>query len=936
VTTEPIGRGAELTAVRELLDTVPGGSASLLFRGAAGIGKTTLLRFATEEAGRRGMAVLSAQAAEPEAESSFATVADLLDLVLDDVLPRLPSPQVEALEVALLRRAPRGPTTDRAVGAALLTALRELARKGPAVVAIDDVQWVDSASAWVLSFAFRRLGPEQVGVLVTERLPHRGVRNPAGSGRDRAPSIAEALAAGERFRRVEVEGLSVGALHSVLAASSGHDIARPLLLRIHRATEGNPLFALELARAIGDRTVGPGNPLPVPADLQELVLGRVRELAPGVRDVLMMAAALPSPSPDVLELAGDDDIGTSLEAAQDAGIIRMTGETIAFGHPLFASAVYAASAPRRRRAVHARLARVLTDPEERARHLALATAQPDEAVAGTLEEAARTARARGGRATAGELFQMAATLTPENAPTAWGRRTVSAALCHHESGSGQEARRLLRGAIDALPAGPGRAEALWALACTETEWERNGDLCLQAAQEAGDDAGLLARIHLALAEWRWMESGIGSAIQEADRGVEFAEDSGDAALLTQTLALAGQAHIAAGLSDGKPMLRRALATLPPDADVPAWYRPAHWLGCALMWADRLEEARQLLVQEYERSEVTGNDYDRSGLAFHLCQLECRAGRLATARTYGEVAYRLAARHGGEQALALHTAGLALVEAIEGRPGEARAVSDRALETARRLGDRLSAMHHRGVLGFLELSIGNPSAAHAQLDGMVEELEVLGVGEPGLYPFLPEEIEALLGLGLFDRAAALTEGLERRGGELDRPRLLATGARCRAYLLAATGDLTDALASLEAALRHHARFAVPLELGRTLLAKGQVLRRLKQKRTAREALEEATRLFDSLPAPLWAARARAETERIGGRAPAPAGLTSTERKIAEQVAQGLSNREVAQAVFVSVRTVEDNLSRIYAKLGVRSRTELARVLGRIDAEGSTET
>jgi len=241
---EPVGRGAELAAVRELLDAVPGGSASLLFRGEAGVGKTTLLRFGTEEAARRGMAVLSARAAEPEAESSFATVADLLDFALDDVLPRLPDPQAEALEVALLRRAPRGPTTDRAVGAALLTAIRELARMGPAVVAIDDVQWVDSASASVLSFAFRRLDRERVGVLVTERLPHRGVRGPAGSGRGRARSIADSLAAGERFRRVEVEGLSAGALHSVLAAASGRDIAWPLLLRIHRATEGNPLFAL--------------------------------------------------------------------------------------------------------------------------------------------------------------------------------------------------------------------------------------------------------------------------------------------------------------------------------------------------------------------------------------------------------------------------------------------------------------------------------------------------------------------------------------------------------------------------------------------------------------------------------------------------------------------------------------------------------------------
>jgi DNA-binding CsgD family transcriptional regulator len=221
-----------------------------------------------------------------------------------------------------------------------------------------------------------------------------------------------------------------------------------------------------------------------------------------------------------------------------------------------------------------------------------------------------------------------------------------------------------------------------------------------------------------------------------------------------------------------------------------------------------------------------------------------------------------------------------------------------------------------------LSIGNSSAAHAQLDGMAEQLEDLGIGEPGLYPFVPEEIEALLGLGLFDRAHALTEGLERRGEELGRPRLQATGARCRAYLLAATGDPADALASLEVALRHHARFAVPLELGRTLLAKGQVLRRLRQKRAARETLQEAVQIFERLGAPLWAGRARAELARIGLRPPAPLGLTPTEERVAELVAAGYTNREVAQALFVSVHTVEDNLRRVFRKLGVRSRTELA--------------
>jgi predicted ATPase len=464
-----IGRDHERAAVGELLDAAPQRSASLLISGAAGIGKTTLWRWGIEEAARRGMTVLSARAAGSEAEASFTTLTDLLDPFLEDLLPSLPTPQAEALEVALLRRSSRVPIGDRVVGAALLSAFRELGLRGPTIVALDDVQWVDVASAAALSFAIRRLDAEPVGVLATERpiAPVEGEPlRPDGEG---TGTLVQALSAGERLRRVELDGLSIAALHSVLAHSFGHGIARPLLLRIHRATNGNPLFALELARAIGDLDVRPHEPLPVPADLQQLVLGRIRGLSPEVRDVLLVAAASPAPSTTVVELAGGENVGDSLDAAQASGIIWIAGDSIAFEHPLFASAVYASAAPHRRRSVHARLARVLPDPEERARHLALATAEPDEGVAAMLEEVGATAKARGARAAAAELFEMAAKLTPQDSAgslLAWGRRITAAATCHHEAGSGGEANRLLHGAIDRLPAGPVRAEALWTLVCT--------------------------------------------------------------------------------------------------------------------------------------------------------------------------------------------------------------------------------------------------------------------------------------------------------------------------------------------------------------------------------------------------------------------------------------------------------------------------------------
>jgi DNA-binding CsgD family transcriptional regulator len=267
--------------------------------------------------------------------------------------------------------------------------------------------------------------------------------------------------------------------------------------------------------------------------------------------------------------------------------------------------------------------------------------------------------------------------------------------------------------------------------------------------------------------------------------------------------------------------------------------------------------------------------------------------------------------------------VALVAALKGEIKTARSAADRGLSRCLSNEDLLDASCHRWVLGFLELSLSDPSAAMRHFEPVIEYLHALGSAEPGIIPCVPDAIEALVALGDLGYAKALLEEHELKARNQDRPWALATAARCRGLVAAAGGDLTAAIEALDRALGHHEDLSQPFDLGRTLLAAGQVNRRGKRKRAARLAFQHALDLFEEVGAPLWTAKARAGLSRTGARMAEPASLSPTERRIADLVAQGKTNREVADALFISVKTVEANLSRVYHKLGVRSRTELTR-------------
>ena len=383
---EIVGRDQELVSIRAFVDGAHPGAAALVLEGVAGIGKSTLWLEGVEYARSRGLRVLQSRPAEAEQGLTDVGLGDLLDEVLDDVLPRLLAPRRRALEIALLREEMSDEPVDyRALAVAVRDVLQLLSVEKPLLLAVDDVQWLDGSSASALAFALRRIGDGRVLVLLARRLVD-----------DAAPSELEQALPNERVERLPVEALSVGALHRLLRDRLGRTFARQTLLHIHERSGGNPFFALELTRVL-NADIDPFAPLELPESLDELVRGRIAALPAATRNALALASALGAPSESLLEHAGiTADV---LAPAAAANVIEREDGVVGFTHPLLSSALYP-DADEERRAVHARIAAIVDDPVLRARHLALSSAAPDAEIAGVLDDAARVAADRGAAASA--------------------------------------------------------------------------------------------------------------------------------------------------------------------------------------------------------------------------------------------------------------------------------------------------------------------------------------------------------------------------------------------------------------------------------------------------------------------------------------------------------------------------------------------------------
>jgi tetratricopeptide (TPR) repeat protein len=726
--------------------------------------------------------------------------------------------------------------------------------------------------------------------------------------------------ADERLGRVALGPLSRGALQRLLGERLASPLARPVLSRIERASGGNPFFALEIARALAASGVAdPGAPLRVPESLLELVRGRIEALAPAAREALLVAAALAHPTVGLVERCSS---AAGVAACEEAGLVRVEDGRVAFAHPLYASAVYMAAASSRRRRLHVRLAELVGEPEEQARHLALGAVGPDERIAAALEQAAGRARARGAWDAAGELLERAGALTPLDRLDEARRRGLRAADYHVHSGDRPRARMLLEELLaEDLPR-PVRAQALCLLGEISVNDERRDEAIrvYERALECADDPRLEGMIEIGLGFVLAHLLDLATALQHSYRALELAEASGDGPLCGEALCACAMYGFLCGRGVDWGIVERSLELEDPDRVVPLERRPSVVAACLMLYVGRFSEARERFRVMRDAMIELRDESDLAFCAIWLAWLERRCGNLAAAAGWAEEAAQLASLTGSPLLYVGALAQRALVHAYRGEIEQNRSACAEVAGLIERSGDKLQTLFIAGSLGVLELSLANPAAAWGACEPLTEALEQHGIGEPVLVEFVPDALEALVALGQLDRAQALLDTFEGRGRELDRAWALATAGRCRGLLLAARGDLDDAAGALERALDEHRRLEMPFELARTLLVQGQVRRRRREKRLAREALTRSLELFEEMGAQLWAELARAQLARLGLRS-APGELSETEQRVAELAGSGMTNKAIAASLFVSPRTVQANLVRVYEKLGVHTRAEL---------------
>ena len=904
-----VGRDGELEAIRDLIASLDDGPGGLFLHGAPGIGKSRLWSEGVRRARSLGVRVLVTRPGGSDARVAFAGLRDLVGDAVGDVLPVLPEPQRRALAVALLFEEPgTAPVDSDVVSASFAAALRVLGRGGRLLIAVDDAQWLDASSRAALAFALRRLDEDRVGVLATVR-----------TQRDIDVDDLVLALSPECVRRRDVGPLTVAELYHLVVDRFGLRLGRPILLRLHELSGGSPFFALEIARGLGS-----DDRLSVPPELSGLLRARLAALSPPTQQVMLVAATLARPTRALLE-----DVCGEVDAALDEGsaaeIVETNAEVVRFSHPLLASVHYAAASLRSRRAVHCRIAGVGVDVEERARHLALAAAGPDEDVAKVLDEAVRIARGRGALASAAELAEEALTMTPRT-DSARHARTLAAAALIFSSGDTAGADRLLAAALARVSDDRERVELLAerGRVAHELDQPQAAAILGEALDLVGDDALLRVDVLVRLASTLYSLRRLDDAIIYSEDAVRVAENSGDTRTLASALGAAAFFEFEVTGAIPESLFRRAIALeeadgIGPDAESSALAD----YGQVLLEVWNLDRAREIFERLVTRARVENS----AGLAAHLDCLafvELCAGHLDRAATLAREAVDIASQTGRANTEVFALFRLGWIEGLCGDVDGARRTCERSLRLAAKTsgfvrGARLS-------LGYLESSLEDYDAAWSFLDPANPATGEASNSRP-VVP-VAETVEVLAALGRTDEARTRLEPFANLAEALSGDWAIARAAHCRGLILAAEGDLEAAEQEAADAAELSEANGWPLPLGRALLALGTVQRRRQHKAAARASLERAAAVLGEAGARIWCERAQHELARIGGRrSPAGDRLSATESRIVELVATGCSNKQVAATLHVSPKTVEWNLSKIYRKLDVRSRTELAaRIAG----------
>ncbi|WP_438872432.1 ATP-binding protein [Paractinoplanes maris] len=904
-----LGRCAERDAVEQLLTGAHGGrSGALVVRGEAGIGKTALLEHAGTIAVGRGFRVESSTGVESETQFAFAGLHQLCEPLLDRK-NALPEPQQTALGVAFGRQGGAAPD-HFLVGLATLNLLAEVAEEGPLLCLVDDAQWLDQASAQVLAFVARRVAAERLALVFALRSPVEGHVS-------RFTGLPELRLNG--LGRADARALLNSAVNGPLDVRVRH--------RIVDEARGNPLALLELPRSAPPARLAGGferpDVLSVPRRVERSFQRRSGSLPAETQRLLLLAAAEPTGDVALLWRAAAE-LGITREAATPAeasGLLEID-KRVLFRHPLVRSAVYRAASPPDRRGAHGALAAATDpelDPERRAWHRAQSLLDPDEEAAAELERSAGRARARGGSAAAAAFLQQASELTPEPANRA--RRALEAAHAKHEAGAFEAASELLAIAAAGPLAALQRARLELLRAQVEFPLTRGSELTgmlLDAARKLGPlDAALARETHLHAFEASFRVGRLGHghglpAVAEAARSAP----APPAPPRPADLLLDGLATMfTQGYEASVPTLQLALKTL-RDHDSPVDDGSRRWLRlavrtAAMLWDD--EALHALATSDVQLAREAGTLGTLPAALNALASVLVLTGELAQAAELFAEGHAIARATGAPPPPDARL----ILAAWRGRPTETSELYAAVVEDATGRGEGATLGLAQVALAALHNGLGNydEALAAATPPGEHDELAYSSIA-------LPELIEAAVRAGQPKRAAVALEQLSRRTRASGTPWALGLEARSRALLSsgpAAEKYYREAVERLE-----HCRIAT--HLARAHLVYGEWLRREGRRQNAREQLRIAHDLFSGMGAQAFAERAAREMRATGEhprkRTAQPADdLTAHELHIARLVATGATSREVGAQLFLSPRTIEAHLRKIFRKLGVTSRRQL---------------
>jgi DNA-binding CsgD family transcriptional regulator len=900
---EIVGRDVERRYLAAFLEDPVPAVAGLLLDGDAGIGKTALWEWATQHARGQSGVLLVARAGAVEARLPWVGLTDLLRGIPRSVLEGVPIPQFAALRVIMLEAANDDESLDdRTVGTAMWTVLSALSAVGRVTIAVDDIPYLDTATASALRFALRRLAPESpVRVIATAR---------AAQG---VPAPFDALDA-DRFIRLDVGPMSLGAVYELISVRLGIRFRRPTLVRLHDTAGGNPLYAMELARALSKLAIEPepGAPLPVPFGLDALIDERVRALPPGVLDIVAGTAAAWH-----LTDAGLDP--NALAEAIDSGVVIADQGVVRSAHPLLGAAAYAALTPQRRRALHERLAAITSDLVEHARHTALAATGPDREIARTLDAGAHTALAAGTPDIAVELYRLALVHTGTGDDRTYRLDGLADGLMRTGDTEGS-----LKAALEAVAlTASGSARARRRIRAAEIMTEvTGGDAAIEqlylAVEDAGDDREVRAEALLTIAAITDDAFLTDQCSRDAVALLESAAGA-DPRIVSGALAQAAGAAFIAGRGLDHKAFARAIDIERTHPMRRLSDRADSNYAALLKYADDLDRAEPMLTALLAEARESGDISSISYALGHLPQIPLWRGDLDRAEEFAEAHLALATQADLAAQVSQARFNLGWVRAYQGRLDEAQQLFDESL--GNEANAALAKQRAHAGLGFVSLSRGDATAAATHLDRWHHHLLELHWREPGYSRGHLDYLVSHVTIGALDDAAAFldhTRNLAENSGRRSTAIVAITG---QALIDAASGRLRDAQQGIGRAVDAYHSMPLRFDRARTLFLAGQIHRRAKAKGLARDALNEAHSEFVRFGATAWVTLTDAERARVHVRPTASRSLTETERRIAELSATGLTNRQVAQRMFIAPKTVEANLARVYHKLGIRSRAEL---------------